>query len=179
MKHSREELATILRDELGERRYIRFVRQLYRARADGLVAFWQSRVLDKLESKLGLVLPQYAAALAGLLPVLPPNPTLAEHELPSWIAIEQFEYGAPTQAWGTAGAWRWYFRARHESWSLGAERNANELPVGDFEDGSDTFFVSEDFGVEAFDASYMTLDEARYFIVRELSRLRARPDSGI
>ena len=70
-------------------------------------------------------------------------------------------------------------RARHESWSLGAERNATELPVGDFEDGPDTFFVSEDFGVEAFDASYMTLDAARYFIVRELSRLRARPDSGI
>lgn len=174
-----DNLAEVLRTELGERRYVRFVRQLYRARADGLVAFWQSLVLDDLESKAALVLPRYASALAELLPPLPVNPALAEGDVPSWITVEWLEYGAPTQGWGTAGAWRWYFRSRHEAWTLGAERDATELPVGTFENGPDSYFASEDYGFETSEASYMPLDEARHFIVRELTRLRARSDSRI
>jgi hypothetical protein len=174
-----DDLSAILRAELGERRYVRFVRQLHRARTDGLVAFWQSRVLDKLEASRALVLPRYASSLAELLPALATNPIVTEADVPAWITVEWLEYGAPTQGWGSAGRWKWYFRSRHEEWSIGAERDATTRPVGVFENGPDSFFTSEDYGFESFEASYMPLDEARYFIVRELTRLRARPDSQI
>lgn len=168
-----EALASILRSALGdERRYRRFVAQLSNPRSDGLIMFWQSKVLDELERGNGLILPRNAAELATLLPPLPPQPGLTESQVPPWLHVEELWGACPVQGAGTLGEWRWYFRARHDEWSIAASRNAEHDPVDVFGNSPDTFYAEEPYGDRAHDASYMPLDEARFYIVRELSRLR-------
>jgi hypothetical protein len=164
-------VASILRSALGddERRYRRFVAQLWSPRSDGLIMFWQCEVLDGLERDAGLVLPRNAAELAALLPALT---TLSETEVPSWLHVEELSGACPVQGVGTVGAWRWYFRARHDCWSISASRDTERDPVDVFGNSSNTFYTEEPYGDSSEAASYMPLDEARFYIVRELRRLR-------
>jgi hypothetical protein len=114
-------VASALRAILGgEHRYRKFVKQLAAPRGDGLLHFWQSAILDALEAKRGLVLPRRADELRALLPPLPEPPRLEASAVPAWVCIDEMGGSAPVQASGRAGSWRWYFRARHNTWSLGA-----------------------------------------------------------
>jgi hypothetical protein len=164
-----EVLAAALERLLGDRDYRVFVRALERDRPELL--FWQSKVLDALVEQTGLSAPRCPATLRGLLPPLPTPPGL--DEVPPWIVVEKLEGTAPVQGWGTMNEWRWYFRARHESWQLSATRDAVD-PVEVEDNSTDHFYVSEPYGYQPSDASYMSMSEARHFIVRELNRLRSR-----
>jgi hypothetical protein len=166
-------VANVLRDALGsDQRYRKFVKMLASPRTDGLLHFWQSAALDTLEATRGLVLPRRAPELRALLPPLPDPPRLDASDVPTWIRIAEIGGSAPVQAYGSAGSWRWYFRARHNDWSLGAVRGHAGDPVGVSADSDVTFYAEDEYGDEAEDASYMDLDEARFFIVRELTRLK-------
>jgi hypothetical protein len=167
-----EQIATTLRAVLGsDHRYRRFVRELAAPRADGLLHFWQSAILDALEASRGLVLPRRADELRALLPPLPEPPRLSAAVVPSWIRIDEIGGSAPVQASGRAGSWRWFFRARHNDWSLGAIRGDDGDSVSVSSSSDNTFYVEDQYGDLTEDASYMDLDEARFLIVRELTRL--------
>ena len=168
-----EEIANVLRDFLGDHhRYRKFVKQLASPRTDGLLHFWQRVVLDTVEAKRGLVLPRRADELLALLPPLPEPPRLDAPGVPTWVCIDDIGGSCPVQAYGTAGSWRWYFRARHNDWSLGAVRGKAGDPVTVNANSDSTFYAEGEYGEMAEDASYMDLDEARFFIVRELTRLK-------
>jgi hypothetical protein len=168
-----EEAARVLRDVLGgNHRYRKFVRQLASPRTDGLVHFWQSAVLDTIEAKRGLALPRRADELRSLLPPLPEPPRLDARDVPTWVCIDEIGGSCPVQAYGTAGSWRWYFRARHNDWTLGAVCGLDGDPVDACADSDTAFYAEDEYGDMADDASYMDLDEARFFIVRELTRLK-------
>lgn len=165
-----DELASHLRVVLGgDRGYRKFVRQLTAPRSDGLVQRWQSVILDILGAKHGLVLPRRAEELCALLPPLP-APRLDAAGVPDWVRIDELGGMTPLQAWGTAGAWRWYFRARHNSWILGAVLGDGGDPVAVDADSANTFYAEDDYGDSPDEP--MDLDEARFLIVRELTRLR-------
>jgi hypothetical protein len=167
------EIAEVLRAVLGgDHRYRKFVRQLAAPRPDGLLHFWQSAILDTLEAKRGLVLPRRADELRALLPPLPEPPRLEASAVPTWLSIDEIVGSAPVQASGRAGDWRWYFRARHNSWSLGAVFGSAGAPIDVDADSSNTFYAEDEYGDLPEDASYMDLDEVRFLIVRELTRLR-------
>lgn len=168
-----EEVAGALRDVLGgEHRYRKFVRQLASPRTDGLVHFWQSAILDTLEAHRGLALPRHADALRALLPPLSEPPRLETRDVPTWICIHEIGGSCPVQAHGTAGSWRSYFRARHNDWSLCAVRGHAEDPQAVCANSGTTFYAEDEYGDTAEDAGYMDLDEARFFSVRELTRLK-------
>jgi hypothetical protein len=167
-----ETLASLLRVTLGgDRRYRKFVRQLEAPRSDGLVLFWQSAVLDELEAKRGMVLPRRAEELRALLPPLSRACVLEVGAVPEWLHIEELGGVSPVQGHGTAGAWRWYFRARHESWSLGAVLGHDADPVDVLAESAGAFFAEGEYGELSEDASYMPLGEARYLIVEALAKL--------
>ncbi len=168
-----DEIARALRAALGgERRYRKFVKALAEPRADGLLHFWQGALLDALEAKSGLVLPRRAADLRALLPPLSEPPRLDASAVPTWVTIDEMGGSAPVQACGRAGSWRWYFRARHNAWSLGAVLGESGYVDGVCADSETTFFAEAEYGDVVYDASYMDLDEARFLIVRELTRLK-------
>ena len=165
----------ILRRELGdERRYRKFMKLLASPRPDGVLHFWQSAVLDSIEAKHGLVLPRRAEELRPLLPASPEPPQLEAADVPSWIHIEQLGGSCPVQGCGRAGSWCWYFRARHNAWSLGAvvAGNSNRDPADVGDDSETTFYAEAEWGDFAEDAGYMDLGDARFLIVRELTRLK-------
>jgi hypothetical protein len=167
-----EQIVSVLRAVLGsDHRYRKFVRELAAPHADGLLHFWQSAILDALEASHGLVLPRRADELRALLPPLPEPPRLSAAAVPSWIRIDDIGGSAPVQASGRAGSWRWFFHARHNHWSLGAVRGEDGDPVSVGSDSDHTFYVEDEYGDLTDDASYMDLDEARFLIVRELTRL--------
>ena len=162
-----------LRRHLGETRFLRFIATLQGGR--GPLLFWQSRELDILEQRDGLAFPRERSELAAaLLPFLPPHPTLPAELLPDWIVLDEFGGSMPLQAIGhtTNPEARFYFRARHESWSISvsADPKVDPIDVG----GSDGphFYHEEDFGYVREEAGHMPADTARFFIVRELTRWR-------
>jgi len=170
-----------LRRHLGDVRFLRFVAKL-RFKRERLL-FWQSEALDRLEQEEGIVFPRDHAALAALLlPSLPPHPSLPREQVPEWIVFDELGGEAPVQGTGrsTEPAARFYFRARHEIWSLGISIDPDVDPVDI--DGTDGrfFYHEEPFGYESEEASRMPLDVARFFIVRELVRWRhaARDGAG-
>jgi hypothetical protein len=163
----------------GDRRYRKFVKQLASPRSDGLLHFWQSAVLDRLQAELGLVLPRRASKLRALLPALAEPARLGAGAVPNWICIDEIGGPAPVQAYGSAGSWRWYFRARHNSWSLGAVLGQAEDPVAVGGNSDTTFYAEEEYGDLTDEASYMDLDEARFLIVRELLRLKETRDLDV
>jgi hypothetical protein len=95
--------------------------------------------------------------------------------LPIWIVLDELGGSAPVQGYGRVlePPARFYFRSRHEHWSIGVSTNPELDPVDVFESGPDGFFHEEAFGQGPYDASYMPLDVARFFIVRELTRWRS------
>lgn len=160
-----------LRLHLGEKRFFRFIAMLPSA---GRLLFWQARELDLLEHERGIVLPRDGAELTLLLsPLLPSHPTLSAESLPGWIVFEEFWGAAPVQATGSVlhPAARFYFRARHEHWTIGVTKDPEVDPVDVGGTKDDCFFHKEEFGYQRDEASYMPLD-ARFFIVRELTSWR-------
>lgn len=100
-------------------------------------------------------------------------PRLAEGETPDWCEIEFLEGDCPVQGWGTCDGFPWYFRARGEHWTMAVATD----PAGDpasIGDASEGFYREEPYGQTRFEAGYMPLDEARYFIVRCLEEFRSR-----
>ncbi|NUP11782.1 MAG: hypothetical protein HOW73_37520, partial [Polyangiaceae bacterium] len=169
-----------LRAQLGTTRFFRFIASMP-VRGERL-HFWQSRESDILEERDGIAFPRDPAALTTLLgPFLPAHPSLPADRLPAWVVLEELGGGAPVQAVGriTGPHARFYFRARHDSWSISisADPEVDPVDVGGTEGAY--FYHEEDFGYVADEASYMPLDTARFFIVRELSRWReSRVDGG-
>lgn len=166
-----------LREHLGEARFLRFIAAL--PVDSGRLLFWQSHELDLLEQTEGIVFPRDAAALTALLaPLLPDHATLPPNALPAWIVFEEFGGSAPVQATGqvTQPPARFYFRARHQHWSIGLSTDPGVDPVDVGGTEHDRFFHEEEFGYTRDEASHMPLDVARFFIVRELTRWReSRP----
>lgn len=172
-------LARLLRSTLnGDARYRRFVRLLDSPHSDGMILFWQSKALDDLEAREGVVLTRRAEDLRTLLPPLPEPLVLEAQEVPEWIRIESLGGASPVQGEGTAGAWRWYFHSRHSSWSLSAVLGSQVDPADVYANADGAFYTEHDYGDFPFDASYMALGEARYLIVRELTRLKASHGLG-
>jgi hypothetical protein len=161
-----------LRRFLGEARLRRFVAALAHPTSDGTVHAWQREILQDLEKARGVSLPTHATELAALVSSIPPPETLGAHEIPGWMSIEDLGGLCPVQGWGTVDDWRWYFRARGEAWSIGACGGHGD-PEDVEENSATTFYVEEHYGAGPFDAGYMITGEARFFIVRELTRLRA------
>lgn len=92
--------------------------------------------------------------------------------------IEHLGGGCPVQAWGTCEGAKWYFRARWAMWSISVAEGDMD-PVGLDAESGGAFYYEEDYGDGPYSAGSMPEDEARYFIVRELSRFRAsRPPCG-
>jgi hypothetical protein len=75
---------------------------------------------------------------------------------------------------GEQESWAWYFRARGEYWSVTAVAEGLD-PVDIPTDSRTGFHYEEHYECRTgeYDAGYMPLDAARYYIVRELGRLRA------
>ncbi len=95
---------------------------------------------------------------------------MASAEVPTWIVIESLGGAAPLQALGTVrGGGRWYFRARHEQWELYATRRPGADPLED----EGALYHEEAYGFLPSAASYMPEDEARAFIVAQLTRWKA------
>ncbi len=169
-----------LRKHLGETRFVRFIAAL--PAGPGQLLFWQSHELDLLEHAEGIVFSRDAAELTALLaPLLPDHPTLPAEALPSWIVFEEFEGSAPVQVTGHViqPRARFYFRARHQHWTIGLSTDPGVDPIDIGGTENDSFFHEEEFGYARDEASYMPLDVARFFIVRELTRWRSsRPASA-
>lgn len=163
----------LLRQHLGDARFWRFVASL-RGR-QGLLLFWQSKVLDELEASHKVELPRTCEELGSmLLPLLPKLPTLTERELPPWVVIDALEGTAPVQAWGTVEPRaRWYFRSRHDDWSLAVSPDQAVDPADVFESKDGFFYHEEPYGHLRGEASEMPHSVARFFIVRELTRWRS------
>lgn len=98
------------------------------------------------------------------------NPPLQiKRTLPDWLRIESLGGRFPLQAEGTAGPWKWYFRARHGYWSLSAVKG-DEDPCFIETNTDTTFFVERRFER----ASYMRVDVAEDLIIQELTGLMER-----
>lgn len=161
-----------LRRQLGDDRFSRFVYAL-RGGHDDRIYFWQDEVLDRLEAEAGIALPRSPEALRPIfLPLVPVPETLPEIEVPDWISIDSLSGVAPVQGEGRADDAAWYFRARWGGWSIALSQDPQPNPVDVSTTTETTFYHEELYGDRRYDASYMPLDEARYFIVRELSRWR-------
>ncbi|MFO0555298.1 MAG: hypothetical protein U0271_43380 [Polyangiaceae bacterium] len=135
-----------------------------------------SRELDGLELQHGITFPRDPMALAALLaPLLPPHASLSIEDVPPWVVFDELGGRAPVQALGRLPEFNatFYFRARHESWSIGISRDPSIDPVDVGASTHGCFFHEEPFGYVREEASHMPLDVARFFIVRELSRWRA------
>lgn len=177
------EVIEALRRDLGEDRFVRFLQALRDGPGDRLYV-WQVEALDRLELRLGKVIPRDVVQLKSLLlPLLARAPTLVEAEVPAWITVDSLGGQCPVQAEGSADTARWYFRARWAEWSIGLTLDATRDPVDVDDNGEATFYHEELYGDGRYDAGYMPHDEARYFIVRELSRWRRTqapqpPDAG-
>jgi hypothetical protein len=164
---------------LGKARFFRFIATL--PSGPGPLLFWQSRELDLLEQREGIVFPREPnELLVQLRPFLPPYPSLAPELLPGWIVFDEFGGSVPVQATGrtVAPQARFYFRSRHDGWSISvsADPKVDPVDVGGTEGAF--FYHEEDFGYVRDEASYIPLDVARFFIVRELTRWRTSGSSG-
>jgi hypothetical protein len=169
-----------LRALLGERRFRKFVLAVRERVGESRLHFWQDAVLDELAASTSFQVPRRPDDLAPLLEgLVDAPPVLAKTEVPSWLTVEFLGGECPVQGWGTCGGWSWYFRARGEQWTISASDGS--VDAIDVDATSDvTFYYEEEyaFGVSQYDAGYMSHDEARHYIVRELSRLRVERGIG-
>jgi hypothetical protein len=155
-----------------ELRYKRFLLQM----ADSAeLMWWQERLWEQFTRAEGISVPASHAALvpifAGALAEVMPRNELHEKDVPAWCTISSLGGQSPVQGWGTCIGHDWYFRARWGDWELvvyekdgvGAlVRNARARE-------RTTLFQRDDgYGDERYDASYMPIPEARYFIVEAL-----------
>ncbi len=159
-----------LKSILGAKRFLRFVKALESDIGRPLRS-WQTRALDAVDPTLKPPLPRANRELLELLAShLPPPPSLDPSEVPDWIRIDSLGGVAPVQGDGAVvpGGY-WYFRARYNGWSL-------EVWTGGPDDGypgdPSNSLHYENYGHLDFDASYMPINTALYFIVYALTRWR-------
>ncbi|NOU33625.1 MAG: hypothetical protein HOO96_37505 [Polyangiaceae bacterium] len=166
--HDDDSRIALLRQHLGER-FERFIGALDAEATEPL--FWQARALDEIEAQSGIRFSRSPAELASLLrPLLPVPARMHPADVPDWITVDSLEGSAPLQGEGTVtGGKRWYFCARGEHWELWAGRAAGADPLED----EGALVHEEPYGSHRFDASYMPQDEARAFIVGQLTRWKA------
>ncbi len=86
------------------------------------------------------------------------------------INIEYLVGRAPLQGEGSVGEKRFYFRSRHNEWSL----EIGDDPMSDLIEWSH----SEPYGDTPFAASHMPEDEARAFILKACGLYLAGAPSG-
>jgi hypothetical protein len=165
---------TELRSLLGEEQFRRFMVILRDLPAGEQLRFWQERALERLAGAKGIDLPRSPAELRAVLAdAIVPRQQYAEPEVPSWLIIDELSGSSPVQGEGRCFGWRWYFRARGGEWSIGAAQGSVD-PVDVFSNSDSTFYHEEAYGDGPYAAGHMPLEEARFFIVRELSGLAAR-----
>ena len=175
-----------LRTFLGDKRFRLMVGQARKRAGSKELPFWHYRALDEFEQQESIQLPRSPDALAEVLrDALPDPPELPAEQTPEWVHIDALGGQCPVQAegWCFAGesksvVWRFYFRAKHVAWSLSASDIWD--PVDVFESGEHTYYYEEPYEsrTDEYDAGYMRYDTARYYIVRELAKLRAQAASA-
>lgn len=173
-----KEILTMLRDHLGDERFRRFVAQVRAKSPSPKLPFWHNDVLHGFERATRQSVPRSRTELTKLLePVDLSHPILAESDVPPWMTVESLEGSCPVRGEGSMGAWRWYFHARNDTWSVAATDNGND-PVLVKKNSRHEFFHEELYAASTgpFDAGYMPLDTARFYISRELSRLRVQKE---
>ncbi|MBK6579361.1 MAG: hypothetical protein IPG17_24865 [Sandaracinaceae bacterium] len=165
----RERFRAFVADEL---RYKRFLLQL---EENSELMWWQERLWEQFVAAEGIslsadyqvVAPIFAGALAEVMP----RHELAEEDVPAWCSITALEGSAPVQGWGTCRGHAWYFRARWGDWEVivseGTTNGGDGPAVFDL-DSASAFRRDGGYGDERYDASYMPVAEARYFIVSAL-----------
>jgi hypothetical protein len=166
-----------LRTFLGDKRFRLMVGQARERAGTKELPFWHYRSLDEFEQMESVQLPRSPDALAEFLRgAIPDPPELTEEQTPDWLHIETLDSQWPVQAEGwcyasedpKAALWRFYFRARHEEWSLSASDFWD--PVDVFENGEHTYYYEEPFEsrTSEYDAGRMPYDTAP-----EVTKLRA------
>jgi hypothetical protein len=70
---------------------------------------------------------------------------------------------SPVQAEGTINGKAFYFSSRHEHWTFAVSEDSKISPI-DIQSSEQGFFIERQYGNKSFDASYMTLDEAKRII---------------
>ena len=189
MIHTHGSIIEKLRTFLGDTRFRLMVGQARKRSGSKELPFWHYRALDEFEQQESIQLPRSPDALAEFLrDALPDPPALTHEQTPEWLHIDTLGSQCPVQAkgWCFAGesehdskplVWRFYFRARYEGWSLSASDIWD--PVDIVASGEHAYYHDEPYEsrTDDYDAGYMPHDTARYYIVRELSKLRAQVSS--
>lgn len=186
MSTARNPAVEELRSYLGEERFRRFVAQVTELAGGERLHYWHSQVLDEFEPRHGAPLPRSPEDLARLFAAATPEPPcLSEADTPAWAYIEFLDTQCPVQAEGwcyvgadescpDAATWNFYFRARGEHWSVSASDSSDPADVLVNDDHSYYYEEPYEARVGAYDAGSMTQDVARYYLVRELKKLRSR-----
>ena len=164
---------------LGDEDFLSLLREVDCTRTSKSVSDTIRRRIERFAETTGIGLPLSCFELYDILAdeVFPPH-GLLRHEVPDWIHIDSLAGMGPVLGSGTCLGWKWEFRARHEHWAVwAAPAHWPNLY------GPCPFEYEERYGAGPSDASVMSFEEARYFIVRELTRLArehgllADPDS--
>jgi len=158
-----------LRTFLGLKRFLKFVAA---TREHDRLLSWQEEALRRLAAERGIQLGLGHASLKQLLASVDLRQLPEIPALPPWCGVEFFGGQGPVQAWGQFGSCRWYFRARGRYASVHVSAD-NQDPLDVSSTDASHHFHEEEYGFNDFSASYMPEGEARYFIVRELERVKA------
>lgn len=160
-----------LRVHMGERSFRRLALHLTEP-CDRLL-FTHERALDAFHATHAhALLPADVTALRQLFVGVVEREVLAAHDVPAWCVIEELGGRCPVQGWGRCEGRPWFFHARGEGWALYVSRDRSLTP-DDVVGLLDCLFHEEPYGDERDDAGHMPEDEARFFLVRELTRFRA------
>ena len=182
---TRESIIEKLREFLGDKRFRLMYGQVNELVGKKELRFWHYRSLAEFEQQESVELPRSPDALAEFLRgAIPEPPVLTQEQTPEWLHIDELDTACPVQAtgWCYVGeskqdskpvVWKFYFRARWDEWSLGASDIYD--PVDVFGNDEHAYYYEEFYesGTDEYSAGYMPFDTARYYIVRELTKLRA------
>lgn len=173
------------REFLGEEQFHKFVALVRHSGPESRLYFWQEEALDKFERTTTICLPRSPVGLdellKGAIPEPPPPPQLGPSGVPEWIVIDRIDgYDIFVQSEGVChiggpGPWRFYFRFKYGEWTIGACDDESD-PVDVGENSEHTFFHEEVY--EGWPNDSMPTNTARFYIVRELARLRAERGSA-
>jgi hypothetical protein len=155
------------RSFLGDEDFFSLLREVDCTRSSKTVSHTIRSRIERFAQTTGIELPPSCFELYDILAdeVFPPCGVLS-HEVPDWIHIDSLDGMGPVLGSGTCLGWKWEFRARHERWAIWAA----PADSPNLDDGC-PFEYGESYGVGPSDASVMSFEDARYFIVRELTRL--------
>jgi hypothetical protein len=85
-----------------------------------------------------------------------------------WCDVGGVEDGSAT------GAWKFYFRARGKGWSVSASDLGDPVDVLVNDDHSYYYEELYEARTDDYGAGYMPQDVARYYLIRELEKLRSK-----